>query len=84
MNQIDVSCKKMLSHSNLSPHVGRSGDFSERDAELSSADDGLDAASRSVQELHQPRDHLVAGLGVAESAVTAEAPRESLKGSFGF
>ena len=75
-------CKEPHSFSRLSylaPHVGGPGDFGQGDVELSSGDDGLDAAARSVQELDQPRNKFVSGLGVSESAVASEAPREGLK-----
>jgi hypothetical protein len=73
------SCGKNWRRLYLAPHVSGALNFREGDVELSAGDDGPDAATRSIQELDETRHQLVPGFRVAQSAVTAKAPRESLK-----
>jgi hypothetical protein len=63
----------------LAPHVSGALNFREGDVELAAGDDRPDASTRSIQELDETRHQLVPGFRVAQSAVTAKAPRESLK-----
>ena len=62
----------------LAPHVHGSGNFSGGKVELTSGHNSLDTPPRPVQELDQTRNELVSSLGMTQTSVTSEAPRDGL------